>query len=204
MSKILQLKIDLNYIRPTITRTVLVPDDYSFYQLHHLIQISMGWSNYHLFSFREKEYVIELPDEFDDVDNDSGLGKKVKKIDPRKIYLGEYFNAEKVKINYEYDFGDSWGHSVTLQKITEAEKARTYPVCIKAKQNCPPEDCGGFPGYMNLVEIMQKKKGREYAEMVEWLGGEYNPSEVDIDFINDTLSNIDDYIKELEEQSGML
>lgn len=197
MDKILQLKIDLNFIRPTITRTVLVPDDYSFYQLHHVIQISMGWANYHLFAFREKEYVIELPNEFDD--EDFGFGAKFKKIDPGSILLKEYFNAEKVKIKYEYDFGDSWEHTVTLQKIIDSEKEKIYPTCIKAKQNCPPEDCGGFPGYLHLVEIMQKRKGKEYREILEWLGGEYDPVEIDIEAINENLADIDKYIAEFEE-----
>jgi Plasmid pRiA4b ORF-3-like protein len=197
MNKILQLKIDLAFIRPTITRTVFVPDDYSFYQLHHVIQICMGWANYHLFAFREKEYIIEIPNEFGN--DDLGFGRRFKKIDPRNIFLSEYFNAEKVKIKYEYDFGDSWEHLITLQKISEPEKGKIYPVCVKAKRNCPPEDCGGFPGYMHIVEMMQKPKSREYKEMVEWLGGKYYPEEIDIETINDNLSDIDNYIAEHEE-----
>ncbi|MEP6844351.1 MAG: plasmid pRiA4b ORF-3 family protein [Panacibacter sp.] len=196
MNKILQLKIDLAFIRPAITRTVLVPDDYSFYNLHHVIQICMGWANCHLFAFREKEYVIEIPHEFDD--EDLGFGTRFKKIDPRNILLNEYFNAEKVKIKYEYDFGDSWEHFITLQKIIQPEKDKVFPLCIKAKRNCPPEDCGGFPGYMHLIEIMQKNKSREYKEMVEWLGGEFDPEEVDIESINDNLCDIDNYITEYE------
>ena len=116
----------------------------------------MGWDNCHLFGFRHSNFLIQVPDEFDD---DFGLkGKTYKKINPKNLLLKEYFNAEKVRITYEYDFGDSWTHAVTLQKVLDLEKEKQYPFCIKAKRNCPGEDCGSFSGYMNLLKIMENKK----------------------------------------------
>ncbi|MEP6512451.1 MAG: plasmid pRiA4b ORF-3 family protein [Parafilimonas sp.] len=189
MSKIFQLKFDLAYIKPAITRTVLVPEDFSFYQLHHIIQISMGWGNYHLFAFRHDNYCIEIPFEDDEFDFP---GSKLKKIDPRNLQLKEYFNTPRVKIKYEYDFGDSWLHTITLQKVLDVDDKKVYPVCIKAKRNCPPEDCGGFPGYEHLAEIMQKPKHPEYKEMIEWLGDIYDPEEVDIELINEDLQGMEE------------
>ncbi|MCC7318244.1 MAG: hypothetical protein IT219_06890 [Bacteroidales bacterium] len=42
---------------------------------------------------------------------------------------------------------------------------------------CPPEDCGGVPGYYRLLEVMADPKHPDYADMLDWLGGvPYNPN----------------------------
>jgi len=94
-----------------------------------------------------------------------------------------------MKITYEYDMGDSWMHEIVLEKITEPEKGKYYPVCIDGEKNCPPEDCGGFPGYYNLLDILKKKKGTEYKEMIEWLGEGYDPDEFDLATVNKYLKD---------------
>ena len=40
-----QLKITLNGITPPILRRLLVSENITFYRLHHIIQITMGWTN---------------------------------------------------------------------------------------------------------------------------------------------------------------
>jgi hypothetical protein len=49
--RVLQLKIELDGIVPKIWRRFLVRDDISFRGLHEIIQIIMGWENYHLYEF---------------------------------------------------------------------------------------------------------------------------------------------------------
>jgi hypothetical protein len=48
-----QLKITLNGINPPIWRRLLVSENITLYKLHHIIQITMGWSNAHLYWFGE-------------------------------------------------------------------------------------------------------------------------------------------------------
>ncbi len=55
-----------------------------------------------------------------------------------------------MKIIYTYDFGDDWCHEIVLEKILPAENKTKYPICIGGKRACPPEDCGGFPGYLEI------------------------------------------------------
>ena len=52
MSKILQLKIELDGIKPEIWRRFLVEDSISFEKLHEIIQKVMGWDNYHMYEFK--------------------------------------------------------------------------------------------------------------------------------------------------------
>jgi hypothetical protein len=40
---------------------------------------------------------------------------------------------------------------------------------------CPPEDCGGPPGYQHVLEVLAKPLGEEHADMLRWLGGRFDP-----------------------------
>lgn len=52
MTNILQLRIEVEGISPKIWRQFLVKDNITFEGLHKIIQIVMGWDNYHLYEFR--------------------------------------------------------------------------------------------------------------------------------------------------------
>lgn len=185
MNLVYQIKCKLLYTKPAIFRTLLVDSNVSFYELHHILQIAMGWFNYHLFNFRYHDYYLELPNEEDEMYKDFS---RFQKVDPRTITLKEFFISPKSKIIYTYDFGDSWEHEIELQKVIEPDASMQLPLCIKGKYACPPEDCGSIPGYYQLIEIMKKPKHREYKEYVDWLGGEpYDMTAFDINFVNEEL-----------------
>lgn len=197
MNFIYQIKCKLLHTRPAVFRTIFVDSNISFYELHHILQISMGWGNYHLFNFRYHDYWIELPNVEDEVYQEFS---RFQKIDPRTITLNEFFISPKSKINYTYDFGDSWDHEIQLQKILSPDASINLPYCIKGKYACPPEDCGSIPGYYNIIEIMNNPKHPEYKEYVEWLGSvPYNMEEFDIDLVNEDLQDLQGYIKEWED-----
>ena len=94
-------------------------------------------------------------------------------------YISEYFSLEHTKATYVYDFGDNWEHTVTLEKIVPRKKGRQYPVCLKGKRACPPEDCGGVWGYKDLLEIISDPDHEEYDEMMEWLDEDFDPEAFD-------------------------
>ena len=87
---------------------------------------------------------------------------------------------ENPSAHYTYDFGDDWVHKIKFEKILTREKNIDYPICIKGKRACPPEDCGGIWGYEDLLEIINNPKHEEYEEMLEWLGGEFDPEHFDV------------------------
>jgi hypothetical protein len=178
---ILQLKITLNDIKPAIWRRVLVDSDVKLPDLHKIIQTVMGWTNSHLHQFIINGQYYSIPDDesFSEV------------IDYRRIKLDSLVNMPKSKFIYEYDFGDGWEHSIVIEKILSRYKDTYYPICIEGKRNCPPEDCGGSGGYENLIEIISNPKHEEYNEMIEWLGDNFNPEELNIDEINELLHEKD-------------
>ena len=78
---------------------------------------------------------------------------------------------EGAQFGYEYDFGDSWEHEITVEKILPSDAAATtVAVCLDGARACPPEDCGGVWGYANLLKILKNRKHPEHRSMMEWLG----------------------------------
>jgi len=166
-STIYVFKITLEGISPSVWRRIAVPERYSFWDLHVAIQDSMGWLDYHLHAF-------ELPA--------SGSSKPIEVGIPGDAFgdpvtpgwkksLSEYFVRPGIAATYNYDFGDDWLHEVLLEQISAAGRSTKYPKCIAGERACPPEDCGGVPGYLDLLRVLRSPKHKEYPSMVAWLKG---------------------------------
>src|ERR1035438_7523543 len=151
--QIYQLKITLQGTKPPIWRTIQVPSTYTFWDLHSAIQDAFAWNNSHLhqFTFKDKstntEMIFGIPDE-DDVYND------IKTLPGWKHKIFKYLNPLQPKMEYLYDFGDSWTHIIKLEEVLPAEKDVDYPRCLKGKRNSPPDDCGGPHGYEDMLEVL--------------------------------------------------
>jgi hypothetical protein len=87
--------------------------------------------------------------------------------------------GKKLRILYEYDFGDSWEHTLEFEGSRPAEAGKEYPVCLEGARACPPEDCGGVWGYADLVKAIGSKRHPRHKELLEWLGGTFDPEAFD-------------------------
>jgi Plasmid pRiA4b ORF-3-like protein len=45
----------------------------------------------------------------------------------------------KIPVGYEYDFGASWPHEITLQKVLSLDPTATYPLCVAFQGESPEE-----------------------------------------------------------------
>lgn len=124
-----------------IWRRLLVTDDTTLVALHEVVQITMGWDGYHLwtFSINGQEYGHAYG---------SGLGKE----DYETTLSGLGLHVRE-RFLYEYDFGDLWQHELRLEKVMEPDPRKSYPVCTGGKRACPPEDCGGPWAYQELLHL---------------------------------------------------
>jgi Plasmid pRiA4b ORF-3-like protein len=177
---IYQIKISLIGAKPPIWRTVLVASDLGLAAFHDVIQVAMGWTDSHLHQFIANKKFYSIPDPVENFD--------LEIEDESQYKLSQLLTKEKDSLIYEYDFGDSWEHKILLEKILLYDSNITLPVCIKGKRACPPEDCGGIWGYEELFETISDPKHPEYESMLEWLGGEFDPEEFDLEDINDDLA----------------
>jgi len=133
-----QLKVALRGISPLIWRRLLVRADTSLAELHHILQLVMGWPNGHLYCFliHGKEYGIA---------DDGGMGFD---DDLRQIRPAAFRFRLRERFVYEHDFGDHWQHDIRVEQIGVADAQRRYPACIGGNRAVPPEECGGAEVYL--------------------------------------------------------
>lgn len=181
MSNIYQMKVTLMDSKPPIWRRIQVPSDISLSKLHQILQAIMGWTDSHLHQFVAGDKIYGVPD--------PDYGFEV--INERRVKLSQVAKGEKTKFRYEYDFGDNWQHQLLVEKVLPAESGVHYPRCLTGKRACPPEDCGGVYGYSTFLEAIQDPGHPEHQDMLEWVGGEFDPEQFDLEEINRALKRIE-------------
>ncbi len=182
MTNILKLRIAIPDIEPEIWREIVVENDITFKKLHEIIQLSFGWTNSHLYNFDVNGILFSMPDkEFEN--NDLDVKNKIT----------EFLIEKGQKAHYTYDFGDYWEHEIKIVDVLKKEKGIRYPKCLDGRRNGPPEDCGGIPGYEDVIDALTNKDKSEYEDLLEWLG-DYDPEKFDIDKINKAILNPGKYL----------
>lgn len=161
------LRITLENIKPEIWRELEVPSNINLTSLAAIIINAMGWQEDHLHHFINKNsYYSTSPYEINDLRGNNKDGSK--------YCIGELLKKAGDKATFEYDFGDSWYHTITLKSISEPD-SKPKVALIDGKRACPPEDCGGFPGYNELCKAMKKPNSPDAQDLIEWLGSKYDP-----------------------------
>ena len=167
-----QLKIKLkNVSKPTVWRRILVPAETPLDLLHQMIQDAFGWFNIHLYSFSpsgygSKPWIEQDPEIIPATDSPFRPKRKVQTA--YDTLLSDMINQEGQKFTYIYDFGDDWIHEITLEKIDKFNIAPSA-VLLTGKGACPPENCGGPPGYEPIKKVMSDRKHPEYSETKKWI-----------------------------------
>jgi hypothetical protein len=182
MPDIYQLKVTLLETKPPIWRRLLVPTDLILGKLHDVLQIAMGWHDEHLYEFHvgKQPYGRPNPD-------DQWFGFALPTINDRKVRLDEVLPEVRSTLVYTYDMGDSWEHSVVVEKRLPADPAAAYPVCIGGERACPPEDIGGIPGFYRFMELLLSSDEIEREGAHEWVEEDWDPEAFPIDDVNRAL-----------------
>jgi hypothetical protein len=181
-----QLKVEAMGIEPPVWRRLLVRGDMNLGLLHAVIQVAMGWTNSHLHQFTVGDV------RYSDPRIDEDMGSDVPPCrDENKTTLIETVPLEGMTFTYEYDFGDSWDHLVTVEEVHRPEAApKAFVKCLDGGRACPPEDCGGVGGYEDLLEVIRNPHHEDHESMVEWLGGEFDSEAFDITEVNTYLRKL--------------
>lgn len=176
MTNIARLRIDLDDMAPRVRREVEVPLDIRLSRLHLVIQAAMGWENYHLYSFSVGRHVMVF-------DKKPDWGPEGETLLAGRTSLANLLGrvpAQRKSFRYTYDFGDNWDHTITLLGERAPEPGAVYPRILTAEGACPPEDCGGPPGYEHYVQAIADPAHPDHEEMVAWRGPGFDPAAVDL------------------------
>ncbi len=190
-----ELRVSLQFVQPEIWRVLRVPHDLRFSQLHKVLQTAFAWTNSHLHQFHVHDPVKNIESIVGDPRNDDDLyipGEEApsKTRDERKVTLEEYLGKPGDHLLYEYDFGDGWMHEVTLVAIHPQATRLTTALCLDGARACPPEDCGGPPGYDNFLTAIGDPAHEEHESMLEWVGGGFDPAAFDLGVVARALAKL--------------
>lgn len=170
-----RIRVGLVDTEPPVWRCLDLPSDLHLDRLHLVLQAAMGWMDVHLHAFwleaDGRQAVFET-------DGDEAASCGIHEGDVR---LDQVLSEPGDCINYDYDFGDGWEHVVTLEKVlTEGE-----PGVVGGARACPPENCGGLPGYEQLVRNVAEGELPEAFDSQDdldaWLPPDWDPEDFDVD-----------------------
>jgi len=177
------LRIELEDIKPLIWRRVSVRTSMKLKAAHDVIQSIMGWLDCHLWEFAAngQGYSMLVP-------NDADWNERIK--DVAKTKLSALLASGVREIGYVYDMGDNWQHRIIVDKLKAAEPGALYPQFLGGERRCPPEDCGGMPGYYEFLNNIASKQDKKRKTVLDWYGGPYDADEIGEQQIIIALSHI--------------
>jgi Plasmid pRiA4b ORF-3-like protein len=191
---ILELKLTLLDTEPPIWRRILVEDDRTLHQLHRMIQILMGWWDYHLYEFEVKDRKYHEPG--DEPFYDEDIGEEATDFMLRDLSL-----KKDETFGYVYDFGDDWRIEILVERRRREPRGRSWilPWLLEGERAGPPEDCGGVDGLREILDAIDASPRdagsddaadpfgeEERQRLLEWLGG-YDPAAFDRRTVNHFL-----------------
>ncbi|GHO89682.1 plasmid pRiA4b ORF-3 family protein [Dictyobacter formicarum] len=233
-----QLDVRLADLEPPIWRRIEVSGLTTISELHGIIQNTMGWEDEHLYVFTIGNQTFEGRPDFPEfimtpvegaVDPDTisgGIPDMFDEDEDEEDYedddpmLQELVTRKGSKFYYEYDFGDSWEHVITVEERTPWTPDKVLPRCLDGARACPPEDCGGIYGYASILDALDRQKNKQESqasteipeivaiaeaedddEILEWLGEDFDPEAFSTESVNEYFGEWRLTDKEIEKRT---
>ena len=196
----LVLKIQMKGVtKPPMWREVEIPADFTFGQLHEVIQSVTGLYDSHLWQFNVKAYdkALIIGIEGDD-NNPYSPGLEYVTHDADETEVTQFLQKKGDKLEYVYDFGDDWIFVVEVKDLIA--KRIDNAVCLKYKGDLNAlEDFGGVWAYLQArkdLEDWSEYSKKERKERSENVG--FESEKEYIEFLNSNLFDIEDVNDELK------
>jgi hypothetical protein len=199
---IFQFYAELDDYKPKIWRRFQVSDNITPARLCYIVQTLFEMRASHLmalevpvgdgavilrYEIRDEDY-----EEEDDYINPAN-NVKIKTLDAVRGTLHRIGFDPGDKLYFNYDFGDDWWVTLTLEKVFEdsALPGKELPRALDGAGYGIIEDCGGTGGLKEIAKAFKKKTGAAYDELCEWLGvDDLDLSAFDLDDMNFRLKKL--------------
>jgi Plasmid pRiA4b ORF-3-like protein len=132
---IYQLRAVLNGVSPLVWRRLLLSSATTLADLHRILQLAFGWSDFYLYEFRIHGKTFGSNGE-----------------DPRLVCLGDFQLRPTECFRYRYNFLAFWESELRLEAVMPLHKDLTYPRCVGGRNPAPDEDGGGAWEYQRLQD----------------------------------------------------
>lgn len=189
-----ELKLELKLNNHEVIRRVLLPANATLNRLHQLIQLVFGWMDSHLHQFMllpQGASSLVSPVKLHMVNAADPTEECLKDVNhPRLIDVSTTIKealSQQCDLWYEYDFGDSWQHKITLEKVCTLP-ARQYRL-LESTGVCPPDDVGGEGGYEEFNRILADENHPSHDDIRNWFMAQ-TAHRMSFDEINATLATL--------------
>lgn len=175
----LLLRITMAEITPLIWRLIRVPDHFSLHQLHRVLQIVFSRLDYHLYEFQVESRRFEAPDPESEAEDATAARLCALALSPGSQFI------------YVYDFGDGWEHDVLVEAelpMPSENGPDWSPRLLDDERAAPPEDSGGPPGFMDVLEALNDPSHPRHEEIRNWVGSTYDPATFDVWAVDHALT----------------
>lgn len=215
---IYQFYAELDGYRPKIWRRFQVSNNVTITRLGYIVQVLFEMTASHMMAveipvgenltrrlkadkhaeFLDRYYKVEgvlkvdryefINEFFEDYDIPHLTQKEIR---DSRLYNEIVVAGDVIRVNY--DFGDDWYVTLTLEKIFRDKEldGHELPRVLEGAGFGIVEDVGGIGGLEDLAKAFKKKSGEEYIQFSEWLGVEdFDLSAFDLDDMNFRLKKI--------------
>jgi hypothetical protein len=178
--RVLCLRLVIAGTQPRVWRRMLVLETMWLSRLHDSIQIAFDWFDYQTHAFAL---------------DDLRFGNPVKRDefvveDDRDVTLADLNLANRDRMTYDYQFGESWRVDIRVEKTVPAAKGARYPQCVAGERAGPPEDCGGLEAFHDMLACLKEPNSELGREWLGWLGPDYDPNACDLAKVNLALRKL--------------
>jgi hypothetical protein len=184
-AQLYSLKVTLNGIMPPIWRRVICPVDASLELLSVVIQEAFGWAGAHPYKFkiRNEDYYCDA-----ELFDDQASYPESKSGSAAEVTLVELNLKKGDQFEYHYDFGDDWRHTITLEEQRDARVLEPEFACRAGERAAPLEDCGGIPGYQEILaaKLDERHPRREEFDEIYDLDS-FDPNQFDVTNANERI-----------------
>jgi hypothetical protein len=188
--QIYQFYSELEDYKPTIWRRFQVSGSVTVARFGYIVMVLYEMMASHLFAIETEIdgeiFRFDIPDEENDFDDR-------KYIDATEMKLSRCSKSPGTQFHLNYDFGDYWWVSLTLEEIIVDKDLPSgeLPRVLEGAGYGIVEDCGGVSGLDELTKAFKTKRGPRYRELSEWLGVDnFDMTAFDLDDMNFRLKKL--------------
>jgi hypothetical protein len=172
----LVLRVELILAPRPIWRLLQLAGASTFWDLHVAIQDAMGWQDRHVHRFTAHHPVTGEQLRFGTPEVSDFYGSS-EVVPGWQVQMRDILRPDYPPIVYTYDLGDEWQHDISLEAVVPATEAGPCPRCLAGEGACPPEDCGGMPGYRRLLADWEASDAAARHRAGRILGATFDPGD---------------------------